>query len=103
MNLRTSDTPNELFIRLLKKKDFATATSQLLAASGLTGEIDSLPIPIERITADLGIDIVQRNIAAAGILESAEKGFRVVVSREADSFSQRLTIGHELGHWVLQN
>jgi Zn-dependent peptidase ImmA (M78 family) len=65
---------------------------------------DELPVPVERIARELGVDVVSKPLATdvSGLLiRPAEGATAIVVNERHAPVRQRFTIAHELGHLQL--
>ena len=74
------------------------------AAAELAGRVTALPIDVEAIAKEKGVDITRTTFGkfASEIsgLCALEDG-KIYVNKDDTPIRQRYTIAHELGHWVL--
>jgi len=87
----------------VRRKHIQNLVNQIL----LTNEIQSAPVDIERIAANLNIQIVEQNIEdeVAGFLLKGydNKNALIGINTHHHPNRQRFTVAHELGHYFLHD
>ena len=72
---------------------------QLLSRLRITG----IPTPVEKVAEDLGLRVVKAKLGASvsGLLVTKGSESFIAVRDDADEAAARVTIAHEIGHFVL--
>ena len=92
---------HELVLKLLREQRSLALAAHLLKWSHLYRPEAVIPVDVNRIVHEFGLRMETQPLSAHGYLSQLGDTATIHVNKAIDSYTRRLSVAHELAHWIL--